>query len=138
MLVPNLVLCRYTHLEQTFSHELKRKPRKKGKGKGKKRMGRNGSDSDDSDSNDSDSNYAPNADTHVRKDYPSDWEDLIGEGNYTTGISGAVGLGTIPTDNEKENNGTGRIVAFPNWVQVRACIFETTTAAPQLKSMLAA
>ena len=47
------------------------------------------------------------------RDYPSDWEEEM---------SNNITLGTVATSNSANEavigHGTGRIVSFPNWIQV--------------------
>jgi hypothetical protein len=68
-------------------------------------------------------------------DFPSDWEDAadypggLGPRAMTTDtLSTHIALGTAPTTNFSSPNanssstngrGTGRILSFPNWIQVR-------------------
>jgi hypothetical protein len=66
-------------------------------------------------------------------DYPSDWEDAVdypGRANSpmtTETLSTNIALGTAPTTNisslhansSNANGSTGRILSFPNWIQVR-------------------
>jgi hypothetical protein len=68
------------------------------------------------------------------KDYPSDWEEVIDSYTgtvrwaYTTEIPNSVSLGAVPTTNSNSpesaeddcmlGNKTGRMLSFPNWIQV--------------------
>jgi hypothetical protein len=80
-------------------------------------------DSDEDEDEDEDGGW----DRYSEKDYPSDWETVIDENGIarpkdTFSLSGTIPLGTVPTvspaGNDPESN-TGRIITFPNWIQVR-------------------
>jgi hypothetical protein len=70
------------------------------------------------------------------KDYPSDWEDSDNEGGLmsvfdlhkyipvgaipTTNFSGSETAGASESSNQNHSHrSTGRIITFPNWVQVK-------------------
>lgn len=65
------------------------------------------------------------------EDYPSDWEDATdypgGTAMTTESLSTHIALGTAPTTNvssrhassSANGSGTGRVLSFPNWIQVR-------------------
>lgn len=48
-------------------------------------------------------------------DYPSDWES---ESSGTSFLSPYINLGSVPTTNFLGNETTGRMLSFPNWIQV--------------------
>lgn len=62
------------------------------------------------------------------EDYPSDWEQLGPDGTLemmsTGSLSTYIHLGTVPTtnfvpvDQDGDSRGTGRMLSFPNWIQV--------------------
>lgn len=66
--------------------------------------------------NDNEDNADEDDDDEGVDDYPSDWEDMD-----TNNLSGYIQLGTVPTTNfapSEKRYGTGRIISFPNWIQV--------------------
>jgi hypothetical protein len=86
----------------------------------------NGEVNEDDDEDDYDSDRT--------RDYPSDWGD-----DFTTGLGRFIGLGSVPTTNTgtSDAGGTGRILSFPNWIQVRTlfgCSFIGADVRSSIKS----
>lgn len=54
------------------------------------------------------------ADDEADYDYPGDWEDGM--------VTDTIAVGTVPissrADGVTDGNGTGRMISYPNWVQV--------------------
>lgn len=73
--------------------------------------------------NDEDPTKKPSRTMYI-ENYPSDWEEEDKEDGSsgkmsTTELSPVIKLGTIPTTNfDATTRGTGRMLSFPNWVQV--------------------
>jgi hypothetical protein len=80
------------------------------------------SEEDNSDNNEEESDE----DDEGVDDYPSDWEKVMDEKGdlewmNTSSISPHIHLGSVPTSGGSMSaacHGTGRILSFPNWVQV--------------------
>ena len=77
----------------------------------------NDDDDEDEDLGDEDEDYEDH--------YPSDWETEVDhEGKTipmnTSSIPFFINMGTVPTTNihPGASNGTGRMLSFPNWLQV--------------------
>lgn len=72
----------------------------------------------------------PTPEYEIGTDYPSDWEDVYDSSGYSitpSNLNVTIELGVVPTTglstSTSGGHGTGRILAFPNWIQVRSSGF---------------